>query len=185
MSIGGERIAARALQIMLALAAAATTTLPDAAAAIGDKAHADIKLRDGRDAGRIDIIETVAGVLLKVRLHSLPSGRLGFHVHEVGACQPDFRAAGGIFNALGAKHGYLNDEGPMVGDLPNLVVPAGGDVDVELISPFLNLSKDSEDSIFDQNGSSFVIFERADDHRTQPDGNAGEPIACGVIVAGK
>jgi superoxide dismutase, Cu-Zn family len=169
--------------VALAIAAAAAPSVCHAA--VGDKAFADVKLRDGRDAGRIEIIETVAGVLLKVKLKGLPVGRLGFHVHEVGRCLPDFKAAGGIFNPLGAKHGYLNDEGPMVGDLPNLVVPAGGEVEVELVSPFLNLSKDSEDSIFGQNGSSILIFERPDDHRSQPAGNSGEAIACGVIVAGK
>ena len=168
---------------LLAVSVGCLSTGP--AAAVGERAFADIKLKDGREAGRIEIIETVAGVLLKIKLKGLPAGRLGFHVHEVGKCQPDFKAAGAIFNPLGAKHGYLHDEGPMVGDLPNLVVQPSGDVEVELVSPFLNLSKESEDSIFDHDGSSFLIFERADDHRTQPTGNSGEPIACGVIVAGK
>lgn len=152
------------------------------AQALGERAHADMKLKDGRDVGRIDVIETVAGVLLKIRLKALPAGKLGFHVHEVGKCQGEFKSAGGIFNPFGAKHGYLNEEGPMVGDLPNLVVPPGGEVEVELISPFLNLSADSEDSILDKDGSSLLIFERADDYRSQPAGNSGEPIACGVIV---
>lgn len=160
-----------------------TTVSP--AGAVGERAYADMKLRDGREAGRIDIVETVAGVMLKVKLKGLPAGRLGFHVHEFGKCQGDFRSAGGIFNPFGAKHGFLNDEGPMVGDLPNIVVPSSGEVEVELISPFLNLSPDSEDSILDKDGSALVIFERADDHRSQPTGDTGEAIACGVIAAGK
>lgn len=155
------------------------------ASAIGQKAYAELKGRDGRDIGRAEIIETAAGVLMRFKLKGLNSGAHAMHVRETGKCQGDFASAGGIYNPLGAKHGYLNSEGPMVGDLPNLIVPANGEVEVELLSPFLTLSKDSEDTIFDADGSALVISENADDYRTQPDGNSGSRIACGVIVPGK
>jgi Cu-Zn family superoxide dismutase len=155
------------------------------ALAIGEKATAEMKSADGKDLGLIRMIETTAGVLLKVKLKGLPPGPRGFHIHEKGECKGDFSSALGIYNPLGAKHGYLNDEGPMVGDLPNLIVGANGEVDVELISPFVTLSKQAEETIFDADGTAFVIFEKPDDYLTEPEGNTGGRIACGVIVPAK
>lgn len=155
---------------------------PDAAA---EKARAEMKSRDGRDLGRIKLQETTSGVLLNVKLKGLTGGAHGFHIHEFGKCEGDFESAGGIFNPLGAKHGYLNDEGPMVGDLPNLIVPSTGEIEVEFVSPFATLSKDAEDALIDANGAALVVFEKPDDYTTDPHGNAGARIACGVIVAVK
>jgi superoxide dismutase, Cu-Zn family len=153
--------------------------------AVGEKAHAEMRSRDGRELGRIKLQETTTGVLLRIKLKGLPGGTHGFHIHEFGKCEGDFESAGGIFNPLGAKHGYLNDEGPMVGDLPNLIVPSSGEIEVEFVSPFATLSKDAEDTLIDSNGATLVIFEKSDDYTTDPVGNAGARIACGVIVAGK
>jgi superoxide dismutase, Cu-Zn family len=151
------------------------------AQAVGEKAHADMRTRDGRDLGRIKLHETTSGVLVRIKLKGLPPGTHGFHIHEFGKCESDFETAGGVFNPLGAKHGYLNDEGPMVGDLPNLYVPASGEIEVDFLSPFATLSKDAEDTLLDANGSALVIFEKPDDYATDPLGNSGGRIACGVI----
>jgi Cu-Zn family superoxide dismutase len=153
--------------------------------ALGEKAQAEMKSRDGRDLGRIKLTETTSGILLRVRLKGLPAGAHGFHIHEQGKCEGDFESAGAIYNPLGAKHGYLNDEGPMVGDLPNLIVPANGEIEVDFVSPFATLSKDAEDTLIDSNGAAFVIFEKNDDYTSDPDGAAGTRIACGVIIATK
>lgn len=153
--------------------------------ALGERANADVKGRDGKDIGTIGIIETMAGVLLTVKLKGLTPGPHGFHIHETGKCEGDFKSAGAIYNPLGARHGYLNEEGPMAGDLNNLIVGAGGDVEAELLSPFVTLNKAAEESLFDADGSSVVIFEKADDHQTDPEGNGGQRIACGVIVPAK
>lgn len=153
-----------------------------AAGAVGEKAHAELKGLDGREVGTIKMIETTAGVLLRIKLKGLTPGAHGFHVHETGKCEGDFKSAGAIYNPLGAKHGYLNDEGPMVGDLPNLFVAASGELEVEFLSPFVTLSREAEESIFDANGTAFVIFEKADDYLSEGEGNAGERIACGVIT---
>ena len=153
--------------------------------AVGEKAFADIKLRDGRELGRIKLYETTAGVLLRVKLKGLPGGVHGFHIHESGKCEGDFESAGGILNPLGAKHGFLNDEGPMIGDLPNLFIPPTGELEIDLISPFATLTKDVEDTLLDSDGATLVIFERADDYKSEPMGNAGARIACGVITAHK
>ncbi len=155
------------------------------AAAVGDKTQVDVKDRSGKSLGSITLLETTAGTLLKVKIGGLPRGPHGFQIHEMGKCEGDFISAGAIYNPLGAKHGYLSEEGPMVGDLPNLIAGANGEVEAELLSPFVTLSKDAEESLFDADGSAILIYERADDYLTDPDGNAGAPIACGVIAPGR
>jgi Cu-Zn family superoxide dismutase len=160
-------------------------TASQPAHAVGENAYADIRLRDGKEIGRVKLVETTAGVLVRIKLKGLPPGPHGFHIHENGKCEGDFESAGGILNPLGAKHGYLNDEGPMVGDLPNLIVPATGEVEVEFLSPFATLSKDAEDTLLDGNGASLVIFEKGDDYISDPHGNAGARLACGTIAPAK
>ncbi len=152
-----------------------------AAAAVGEKAQAELKGSDGREIGSIKMIETTAGVLLRIKFKGLTPGPHGIHVHESGKCEGDFKSAGAIYNPLGAKHGYLNDEGPMVGDLPNIFVGASGEVEVELVSPFVTLNREAEETIFDADGTAFVVFEKADDYISEGEGNAGARIACGPI----
>lgn len=176
---------ARRKQVTMLVSALALTLTGMSSESSAEKARADMKLRDGREIGRVKLQETTSGVLLNVKLKGLTGGTHGFHIHEIGKCEGDFESAGGIFNPLGAKHGYLNDEGPMVGDLPNLIVPSTGEIEVEFLSPFATLSKDAEDALIDANGAALVIFEKPDDYTTDPNGNAGSRIACGVIVAVK
>jgi Cu-Zn family superoxide dismutase len=155
------------------------------AEALGRKAVADMRSRDGRELGRVQLVETIAGVLLRVRLRGVPVGARGLHIVESGRCDGDFASAGAIYNPVNAKHGFLNEEGPMAGDLPNIYVQASGVVEVDVLNPFVTLKKDAEESLLDSDGSAIVIRERADDYRSEPDGNAGARIACGVIVAVK
>ncbi len=160
-------------------------TLQGTAHAVGEKAQAELKGVDGREVGTIKMIETTAGVLLRIKLKGLTPGPHGLHVHESGKCEGDFKSAGAIYNPLGAKHGYLNDEGPMVGDLPNIFVGPSGEVEVELVSPFVSLNREAEETIFDADGTAFVVFEKADDYISEGDGNAGARIACGLISPAK
>lgn len=162
---------------------AAASVLPCHAA--GEKAVADVLSRDGKDLGRAKFSETTAGILIKLQLKGLPAGEHGFHIHETGKCEGDFKSAGGIYNPIGAKHGFLNDEGPMAGDLPNLHVPANGELVVELLTPFVTLSKDVDETLFDADGSALIIHERPDDYKSDPEGNSGSRIACGVITVRK
>jgi superoxide dismutase, Cu-Zn family len=155
------------------------------ALAVGEQASADIKGIDGREIGSVRMVETTAGVLLRIKLKGLTPGVHGFQIHESGKCEGDFASAGSIYNPLGARHGYLNDEGPMVGDLPNLFVGPTGEIEVEMVSPFVTLNKSAEESIFDADGTSFVVFEKADDYLSEPDGGAGSRVACGIIVPKK
>lgn len=152
------------------------------AGALNERATVEMKGRDGRDLGRVKLLETTVGILLHLRLKGLPPGPHGFHIHEIGRCEGDFESAGGIHNPLGAKHGFLNEEGAMAGDLPNIHATASGEVEVEVLAPFVTITKDSEDTLFDADGASLIIHEKADDYLTDPLGNSGARIACGVIV---
>jgi superoxide dismutase, Cu-Zn family len=155
------------------------------ALAVGEKGQAEIKGRDGKDLGTVAIFETTSGVLLKIKLKGLPPGPHGFHLHQIGKCSGDFASAGAVYNPLGAKHGFLNEEGPMAGDLPNLIAGANGEVEVDLMSPFVTLSKEAEETVFDADGTALVIFDKADDYVTDPEGNAGDRIGCGPLVQAK
>lgn len=164
-------------------AAAATMIATGAAEAAGETATATLKFADGKDAGTVTLTEATAGVLLKFELTGLTPGPHAVHVYEAGKCEGDFTSAGGIYNPLGAKHGFLHDEGPMAGDLPNLFAAADGTAVAEVLSPFLTLNKEAEESLFDPDGSAIVVFEKADDYQSEPDGGAGARIACGALSA--
>lgn len=160
---------------MLAVAA------PQKAFAFGETATAALKSAGGADAGVVTFTEGSAGVLLKFDLKGVPPGAHGVHITEKGVCDGDFSSAGGIYNPLGAKHGLLSEEGPMSGDLPNVYAATDGAVLAELLSPAITLSMQNEEGLFDSDGSAIVILEKADDYETEPDGGAGQRIACGVI----
>ena len=166
-----------------AAAALGLAAFTQTAFAVGEKATAAMKLTDGKDAGTVTLTEATAGVILRFELKGLAPGPHAVHVHETGKCDGDISGAGGIYNPLGAKHGFLNDEGPMAGDLPNIYASADGTVVAEVLSPFLTLSKDAEETLFDSDKTSIVIAAGADDYESEPDVSASARIACGVIIA--
>lgn len=149
--------------------------------ATGERANVEVKDAAGKSLGTIVVTDTTGGALIQVKLAGLPPGQHGFHVHETGKCEGDFSSAGGILNPLGAKHGFTNEEGPMAGDLPNLIVPASGEIEVDLITSLISLSASGEEGVFDADGTAFVIFERGDNYTSDPEGDAGARIACGVF----
>lgn len=153
------------------------------ASATGEKATATLKLANGSDAGTVTIIQATSGVLLKLDLKGLTPGVHGLHVHEVGKCEGDFSSAGGIFNPLGAKHGFLNEEGPMAGDLPNIVAGPDLTARAEMLSPFLTLNKEADETLMDSDGSAIVVYEKPDDYLTDPEGGGEPRVACGVLAA--
>lgn len=151
--------------------------------AVGEIATAKLKRADGTDAGTITFMEATAGVLMKFDLVGLTPGPHAVHVHESGTCDGDLSSAGGIYNPLGAKHGFLHEEGPMAGDLPNIHAGSDGTASGEFLSPFLTLSRDTEETLFDADGSSIVLFDKPDDYESEPEGNGGARVACGRIEA--
>lgn len=149
-------------------------------AAEGDKATAEMKDRDGKPTGTITLTATPSGVLLKGDLSQLPPGPHGFHIHAVGKCEPPFTSAGGHFNPGGKKHGFHDATGPHAGDVPNLHALSDGKAVVDAFAAGLTLTGGSN-SVLDQDGAALVIHAKADDYKTDPAGDSGDRIVCGVI----
>jgi superoxide dismutase, Cu-Zn family len=161
--------AVTAVSLWLALPASAQT------------AKAVLKDQKGVDVGTVDLIQTPSsGVLLRLSLKGVPPGERAFHIHAVGRCEAPFTSAGPHFNPGGHKHGI--EAGPgHAGDMPNLHIPAGGEFVVEVLNTAVTLEKDKPNSLFQSGGTSIVIHAGKDDYKTDPAGNAGDRIACGVI----
>jgi Cu-Zn family superoxide dismutase len=154
------------------------------APAAAQTVHAALEDVQGQEVGTVDLIETPAGVLLKLVVKGLRPGEHAVHVHAVGKCEPPFDSAGGHFNPGAKKHGLLVPEGPHAGDMPNLHVPESGEVIIEILNPAITLEKDKPNSVFGPNGAAIVIHAGADDYKSDPAGNAGGRIVCGVIQQG-
>jgi superoxide dismutase, Cu-Zn family len=123
-------------------------------------------------------------VHVDVLVSGLPPGSHGIHFHAVGNCDssggPAFASAGAHFNPLGRQHGLDNPAGPHGGDAPNLTVGADGTAHASFTTDRISLTEGST-SLFDADGSSIVIHAAADDQISQPAGNSGARIACGVV----
>ena len=156
---------------------------PDPAAA--QMARAEFIDGQGKTIGTATLRDDPRGVvLITVRLANLPPGRLGFHIHAIGRCDPpDFASAGPHFNPELRKHGLQSDEGPHAGDLRNLIVEADGTVEMTVGAREVTLgSPTNSHSLFGPTGTALVVHARADDMQTDPAGGAGPRIACGVIM---
>lgn len=148
-------------------------------------ASAIIKDQDGETVGKATLRDTPNGVLIHVKFYGLPAGAHAFHVHETGICEPPFKSAGGHYNPTDSAHGFLIEDGPHAGDMPNIHVPgdqtlAAGNGSLEL--EVLTLV-DSLENLMDEDGAALVVHEGTDDYKSQPSGAAGPRIACGVIEA--
>ncbi|AAC07105.1 superoxide dismutase family protein [Aquifex aeolicus] len=147
------------------------------------KTHADIVNQKGEKIGKAELIQTNSGVLIKLEASNLPpNAELAFHIHELGKCDPpDFKSAKGHFNPFKKKHGLLNPEGPHAGDMPNIHTDDKGNVRVQVLNPFVTLKKGKKNSLFKEGGTALVIHGGPDDYKSDPAGNAGKRIACGVV----
>lgn len=146
------------------------------------KAKADLLNSKGQPVGTVKLTEKSNGVQLELQAAQLPPGLHGFHIHAVGQCQaPEFLSAGPHFNPEGKHHGLDNPQGHHLGDLPNLNVGPDGKASLKILAPGVNLGE-GPNSLFHEGGTSLVIHARPDDGKTDPAGNAGPRIACGVIT---
>ena len=143
-------------------------------------ATATLKNVERSEVGSVTLTELPSGVLLEVNLSGLPAGVHGFHIHQTGACAPDFGAAGGHFAGGDKQHGLKVEGGPHAGDMPNIHVPESGMLSIEVFNTAISFH-DGDGALFDDDGSAIVIHDGADDYESQPSGDAGSRIACGVI----
>lgn len=146
-----------------------------------EQAKAELKMENGKSAGTVTLTETPNGVLLHVTLTGVPEGVHAFHVHAVGQCEPPFTSAGAHFNPGSKQHGVENAMGMHAGDMPNVTVPASGTLTFDVLNPGITL-KAGPNSLFDADGSAVVLHGAADDYKSDPAGNAGARIACGVVT---
>jgi len=146
------------------------------------KASADIKDAAGKTVGEAILEQRDDAVQISATFNDLPSGPHAFHIHEVGTCDPPFESAGGHLNPTSRQHGFEATTGAHAGDLPNLVVPSSGEVKAEILARDVRLSAASGTALLDDDGSSLVLHEKADDHKTDPAGNSGARIACGIVA---
>jgi Cu-Zn family superoxide dismutase len=144
-------------------------------------AKATLKAADGKDVGTAELTQTPAGVLFRLSIKGLPPGERAFHVHGVGKCEPPFTSAGGHFNPGGKKHGLMAMEGHHAGDMPNLHIPASGELTVEIVNSAITLEKGKPNSVFHEGGTALIIHAGKDDYKSDPTGEAGGRVACGVI----
>jgi Cu-Zn family superoxide dismutase len=154
-----------------------TAALP----AMAQTASAPLKDAQGKEVGSANLTQTPRGVLINIAVKGLPPGEHAFHVHAVGKCEPPFTTAGGHFNPDTKKHGLLAADGAHAGDMPNLHIPQSGDLTIEVLNAAITLEKGKPNSVFDADGSALIVHAGSDDYKTDPTGEAGGRIACGVV----
>lgn len=180
MGMRSGLVAAAVVLTLAGLACSTATRMRNAAA----RAEAVMYNSSGAAIGTAQLWQDKNGVVnVEIASISLPAGPHGIHFHDTGKCEgPAFTTAGGHYNPMGMEHGLQNPRGPHAGDNPNITVPAGGVANVSFSTDRVSLTPGPR-SLFDADGSALVVHAGADDQVTNPSGNSGARIACGVLRA--
>ncbi len=168
-------IAAVGLLVVAGLAACSE----DDIAGVGQTASATMSGTDGAPMGTVTLQQGPNGVLVSADVNGLTPGPHGFHIHEVGACAPDFSAAGGHFAPGEHGHGFMHTEGAHAGDLPNIHAAGDGTARADYFTDQVTLAASGDTSVFDSDGSAIIIHAKPDTYGAEA--GAGDRVACGVI----
>ena len=175
------KLAALLLALLVVLALASGAYAKNASVS---HASAILKNLNGTEAGTAKFSEDGNGPFhIIVQVKGISPGEHGIHIHEAGNCTAPFKSAGDHYNPLGKHHGLKNPKGAHAGDLPNLVVNKAGEGYLDTTSDRITLTP-GPTTLFTKNGTSFVIHAGHDDQMSDPSGNSGDRIACGVIKPG-
>lgn len=151
----------------------------DTGMAAGASVTAPMRDVNGRELGTLTLTESGDAIAVSGTLTGLPPGEHAIHIHMTGSCEPPFTSAGGHWNPTNSQHGTENPQGPHLGDMPNLTVAADSSVSVQVSTPGGTMR--GSNALLDDDGAAVVVHAGPDDYRTDPAGNAGDRIACGVV----
>ncbi len=178
----GLALAAAGLSFAYAAQAAEKTTTDDMAS----YAHASLMGLDGKPLGTATFQQTADGVMIMLDVNGLTPGAHAVHIHETGKCDASmkFTTAGGHFNPMMKTHGKDSEMPMHAGDMDNQTADASGHLKAMITNKGISLA-DGQTTVFDSDGSAIVIHAKPDDYKTQPTGDAGDRVVCGVIERGR